>query len=369
MKNPLEGGKISAYQLFLLLFTTVIATGILFVPAITAMYADHDGWLSVLVVATIPGLITADVCIRLERRFPGQSIIQYSEIILGKFFGKFLGLLFIFFLILINAIIISESASFVTAAFLLETPQIIITASLMILAAYMVRNGIEVISRVNEITTILFFFIFILIIILVFHDIHIENLLPFFDKGIKAVILGGLPPSIWRTEVFVLTMILPLLDVPEKARKASFGAVILLALILAADTIVSFGVLGDIVKIETFPFLSLVRYISIAGFLDRIEAVVMVFWVSGVLIKIGVFYYVAVLGIAQLFNLKDYKPIVMPIGVLLTIWSIIIFESGPELVDFLATTAVTWALANQFSLPLILLIAAVFTGKRGVKGK
>lgn len=369
LKNPLEGGKISGYQLFLVLITTIIATGILFVPAITAIAAGHDGWASVLVVSTIPGLLVAEICIRLERRFPGQTLIQYSETILGKFFGKVIGFLFLFFLVYINAVIIREFATFVVGAFMPETPLIVVTGAFMILAASMVRNGIEVICRMNEFTIMLFFLAFITIVFLVAPEMNFDNLLPVFEKGIKPVILGGLPPSVWRGEVVVIAILLPFLNSPQKARKASFGAVITVGVLLAVVSIATVAVLGEITAHETFPVLALTEYISLAEFLERIEAVIMVIWVSGVMIKVGVFYYVAVLSTAQWFNLKDYKQVALPIGVILTVWSIIVFESGIEMVGFLATTTIPWGLFHELLIPLFLLVAAVITRKKGVKGK
>lgn len=369
MKGILENGKISGYQLFLLLLTTVLATGILFVPGITARSAGHDGWLSLLIVATIPGLMTAEICSKLAMRFPEKTIIQYSEEILGKYFGKFLGLLFIFYIVLINSIIIKEGSSFITSAFLARTPPVVISGALMLLAVYMVRDGIEVISRVNEITIILFFIIFILIFALISSEMNLNNLLPINDKGIKAIILGGLPPSVWRTEVVVMAFIIPFVKAPSKVRKISIGAVLFLAIFLAIDNIMSSAVLGDLIAVESFPFLSLVRYISLGDFIDRVESVIMVFWVSGVLIKITVFYYGAVICTAQLFKLKDYKPVVLPMGVILLVWSLTILKSSPELLKFISTTSVTMGWTMVVLFPLFLLIMAVITGKGVVKKK
>jgi len=54
-----------------------------------------------------------------------------------------------------------------------------------------------------------------------------------------------------------------------------------------------------------FPALNGVRMIHLANFLERMEAFIMVVWVSGALIKISVYYWAAVLGSAQWLELKD----------------------------------------------------------------
>ncbi len=53
-----------------------------------------------------------------------------------------------------------------------------------------------------------------------------------------------------------------------------------------------------------------VRLVSIANFLERLESVVLMAWILGGFIKVGVFYYAAVLGRAQWLGLKDYRSLV-----------------------------------------------------------
>jgi spore germination protein KB len=80
----LEKGKVSSYQgIFLLLFTVVVSTAVLFVPEITAINAGRNSWISVLVVATAYGLLTALVIIKLGKIFPDKTLIEYLPIILG----------------------------------------------------------------------------------------------------------------------------------------------------------------------------------------------------------------------------------------------------------------------------------------------
>lgn len=56
----LEKGKVSSRQgILLLTFTVVVSTAVLIVPAITAATAGRDGWISILVVATVYGLLVA----------------------------------------------------------------------------------------------------------------------------------------------------------------------------------------------------------------------------------------------------------------------------------------------------------------------
>lgn len=170
--------KISSSQCLLLFITLVTATAVLFVPAITAQEARQDGWLSALVFSTLFALLVAVICTSLGLRFPGRTVIQYSPEILGRFLGKLAGLGYIFFFIHINSIIVREFGDFLTTVFLPDTPIDIFVATLLLLGASAVRNGLEVIARMNQFVFPLLLFSYMLIIVLVARDMDLHNLLP-----------------------------------------------------------------------------------------------------------------------------------------------------------------------------------------------
>nr|WP_151191845.1 GerAB/ArcD/ProY family transporter [Desulfotomaculum copahuensis] len=91
-----EPGKISDLQTIFLLVNVVGATAIVLLPGFTAAIAGRDSWLTPI-LATIPGLYLAFLVGALGRLFPGQTLIQYLEWILGSLFGKAVGLYYVFF--------------------------------------------------------------------------------------------------------------------------------------------------------------------------------------------------------------------------------------------------------------------------------
>ena len=95
----------------------------------------------------------------------------------------------------------------------------------------------------------------------------------------------------------------------------------------------------------------------------------MLAWVLGGFFKIGVFYYVAVLGSAQWFGLKDYRPLVLPVGIILLALSILLWDGS--IVDMLHFIAKVWVpillIVFEVVIPLLLLIVAMVRGKGGRK--
>lgn len=72
-----------------------------------------------------------------------------------------------------------------------------------------------------------------------------------------------------------------------------------------------------------FPTFELAKTVSLGTFLERIESLVVGIWVGSVSLKIMSFYYVSVMIFAEVCNLREYRPLVMPYGITLVVLSLI----------------------------------------------
>ena len=363
--NMLEKGKISSSQFMWMMVTTVLPTAVLFIPAIAIKNAGTSAWMDGLIVSTGWGLVVVTICCTLGERFQGRSLLNYSGEILGKPLGKLLGLFYIFIITYTNAIIVREFGEFLLSAFMPETPILVFNVILLLLAASSVRNGIEVIARMNQFVVSLMFFALIFVFSLILGEANFHHLLPVFEGGVKPIIHGALTPMGWRGEVFLLLFMLPFLSNYREARPAAYKAVLLLGLVLGTDVLMVLAVFGKEAANFVFPVHSLAAYISVAGFLERVEAFILALWVAGVTIKVAVWYYCATLVTAQTFNLKDYKPVVLPLGIIQAVWSITIYDNIREMVDFFEKPWITFSLFFEFVVPTTLLLIAVIRKKGG----
>lgn len=95
------------------------------------------------------------------------------------------------------------------------------------------------------------------------------------------------------------------------------------------------------------------------------EALILVMWVAGVTIKVATFFYVAALGTGQLFGLSDYRPTVLPIGLLLAVWSLELFENSSQVITWLSEVLPPYAFVIELGIPLFLLVVALIAKKGG----
>ncbi|MED3564495.1 endospore germination permease [Bacillus xiapuensis] len=357
----IEKGKISALQMSLMIVPTIIATVVLIVPAITGKYAERDMWISPI-LASLNGFFTVLIVYKLHKCYPNETFIQYSKHIIGRLPGKVLGLAYLFFLLHLCGIICREYADFVIVSFLPKTPMIVVAGSLIFVCAFAVRGGVEVLGRAAQLLVPLFLLPPLLFFLLI-PDFKFENIFPIAGHGMIPPILGAIVPQAWFSEIFLISILLPFVKDREKGRKFGMITVLFTMFILVFTNIVNIFLFGATVSSFNYPVFTAFRYISIGDFFEHLESIVIALWVLGAFIKVAVFYYVLVIGTAQWLNLSDYRPIVFPLGFLITIFSIWVTANAQEMGHFLETIYPFYGTIGFTFIPLLLLIFNLFRKK------
>jgi len=358
----LERGKISAWQAAIVTLTHPLGTGIFVLPAFAINWAKEDAWLTEVLV-TIPALVIVFVVDKLGRMFPGQTIVQYSETILGKYLGKLVGLMMAWYFFYIGTVIIFEMASFLASAVMPETPVVVFIGVTGIAIVFTVYNGVEVIARLN----VWFFSIvvvsLILITFLVAKDMNLDNFRPFLANGWKPVFYGSLAPYAWRGTIVIMAMLIPYVSQPQKVKMTYLYGSLILGLLFELNTLNNLAVFGPFEGGRiSLPTVELVKMINVAGFIQHIEALLVLVWVGGVFTMSTGWFYASVLGTAQVLNLRDYRPLIIPMMVIYMVVAIINFQSYPEFVDWAQRPWPVFALFHQLLIPVFLLILAVIRG-------
>jgi spore germination protein KB len=127
------------------------------------------------------------------------------------------------------------------------------------------------------------------------------------------------------------------------------------------------GLLGPVQHFLYFPFFSAVRLISVADFIERVDALILGAWFLGMFLRDGMILWALALGTAQWLGLKHYRPLVIPLAGLAVTGSIIIAEGFIELRGYLAPETFTpYMLLFIWIIPVLVLAIAAL---RGVKDR
>jgi len=361
----LDQGRISSVQLFLLLVISEAATAFLYAPSDVIKMAGRDSWLT-SVIPTISGLVVAVVCIALAKRFPQQVFTEYLPQILGKIPGKILAGVYTAVFIHLSSVIMNQSSAFIHVAFLRETPLVALEIIIGLASIYGVYLGIEVIARQNELVWPVWVLSIFIIILLVAESINPDNFRPFLEKGIMPVIKGSALFSSFRGEVFLLLMLYPYLNKKEDVYKSAVYHLLTTAVLLGIITAAIIGVFGELIPVYmVFPIYNLARYISLARFVERIQILIVVMWMFGVIVKLAVFYHSAAIAAANTLGLKNYRLTLLPILAGTIIISRLFYGDHLSLTHFLSHIFPYYGPVVELVIPALVLLIAVILKKGG----
>jgi spore germination protein KB len=362
----MEKAKISGYQLFVLVMLFEMGSAILFGPGAAA---KQDAWIAVL-LGLISGLLLFLVYHRLFMFYPDITFTIYVQKITGNWIGRFIGFLYIVYFIYQASRILRDFGELLVTTIYTNTPLLIINCLMVLTIIYAIHKGFEVIARVGE---LFFGIIYFMAIIggglIVFSGlIHLNNLQPMLENGWKPVLTTVGSQTIYFPfgEMVVFTMLLPYLNDQKKARKICMSGMILSGINIIITVVVNIAALGvDLMLRTPFPLLSTISKIQIADFIERLDALFMLYLVIGGFFKITLYFYAAVLGTADLFQFKSHQKLSFPIGLIIIFASVTVasnysehLKEGEKIIPFYLH------LPFQIIIPFMLLLIAYLRNMR-----
>lgn len=353
-----DKGKISASQLAIMIFPTIMATAILSVPSLTMHYAGHDMWLSPI-WGSVVGVAAIGISLGLNSLYPGKTIIEVSSQLLGWLPGKLFGLVFLFFWPHLIGLIIRVYGEFISSNALPETPLFVIMGTMTAVCALNVRLGIEVVGRTSQIFVTLLAFLLCLIFVLLIGELSPEELLPFMEKGLLPTLKGAVSPAAWFSEYIVLAFLLPFVHNRKNVTPIMLSSLVITTIAMVATNLFCLFLLGDLTDSFAYPVMIAARYITIADFLQHIEAIVIAIWIFGIFVKISVFLYIFIITAAQWLGLKSYKPLVFPLSYLCMVFTYWLVSDRPGASSLVSTSANVYTLVILLALPAALYLIAL----------
>lgn len=359
----IEKGRISALQMSLLLYANIVSTGVLLAPGISYKYAGRDMWLSPI-WGSIIGFFLLFIVYRLYMLYPWETFIQYIQHILGRIPGKVVGFFFLCFFLHEFGMAIRVYGDFLVGVFLNKTPLLMVMGSLALASAFAVRAGLEVLARLSNIFVPILIVLWLIIVLLLVPELEVKKMFPIMEDGIMPSLMGSIVPTNWFMIIFHLSSLLPFLINRKLGLKGGLFSLFGVMLTLVITNLTTLLLFGRITGSFVYPVISASRYISYADFFENLEALVMVLWIGGMFIKLGLYHYVLVLNTAQWLNLSDYKQLALPIGLLLTLYGFWVAPNSLELSHFLSEINPFISTLFYIIIPFTLLMIALLRSHR-----
>ncbi|MCG1021053.1 GerAB/ArcD/ProY family transporter [Sutcliffiella horikoshii] len=356
---------ISLLQLFILLL--IFEMGSATVVGIGGE-AKQNVWLAIL----IAGLIGVGYILLLHfmlGRKVGINLFGLIEFCLGKWVGRAISLLYILYFVYLSSRVLRDFGELIVSTIFIYTPIEIISITIMLTIIYMLYAGIEVMARTSEIFfPYVFSFTFLVgLFILLSGEIHVENLRPFLEDGIRPVLKAVFPGLLTFPfgELIAFATVLPLVTKFKKAKGFAIGGIVLSTLVLVYSAIIQVMTLGQEMKRRAnFPLLSAAREISLLDFIERVDIAVVFVVMFGIMVKIGIFFFGAVKGLEHISK-REYRSFLFPIGSLICLSSIIITDSFAEHIEEgLRIVPYFIHIPFQFALPFLLLVIVLIRTRK-----
>jgi spore germination protein KB len=350
-----EEEKLTYKQAISLIILFISGSSTIITPGIAA---KKDVWLATIfaMVAVTPILILFQ---RLLYLFRGKDLYDIIAIIFGPVLGKCIIVVYIWFSLHLGALVINNFTYFINVISLNKTPIMIPAIVIISICIMFVNYGVQVMGRWGE-TAVIFLCIFIfMLIVLLMPYMNIKNIQPILYDGISPVLRGAFSTfSFPFGELVIFTMVFTSFKENGKPRIYIIG-MIFGGILIVLTSITDVLVLGaNITEIYYFSAYTVVRRINLGNFIQRIEIVTSLMFLIGGLIKISVCLFATSRGVSKLFNSKNYKFSITPIGSIMFFMGIFIYDSIMEMRNWAIEVWPYYAFLFQVILPIVIYVWA-----------
>jgi spore germination protein KB len=366
--TKLETGRISPHQFLFAIACFIRASSL--VSAFFSNIVKQDAWL-VVALGLICCLPFLAVLIRLAGRFPQKSLFEIDDIVFGPIAGKAVSMLYLWFFLTLAALNLRDLGDFVQMTIMQNTPRIVIMVLFMVVCAWAVRHGIEVVVRYSTLFVLAALVILAMTVLLTLNHFDFRNFLPVLEQPpMKYVQSVNIVMTIPFGELVVFLMITPCVNFQGKKMSRYFllgfltGGTMLLGVVLR-DT----AVLGRSASLFAMPPFETMRMVTLTESISRMEVLFAVVLIILLFFKVSFLYYVTTVSVAKLLRLSSFRSLVLTVGAFLVVYAFNLYPSAAKhTASGRETAPIIWILF-EFLLPTVTLLVAGLRGLPQRKGE
>lgn len=360
--------RISPHQFMILGASVLMGTTFLPIASLVTGTGSQSGWMSVLPGFAL-GIPYGLMIISLFKQYPQKNLLQISEVLLGKWLGKTIGILYILVTGYFGGLILSQVGDIYGASIMPLTPVGMFYLGGALLTFYLVSSGIEVFARFAEIVFSLVVIALVLNIGLSILRIERGELLPILAEGIKPLIAASLDIAPFPMEyILFLAGLLTFLPKDkrelDKLKSGVWRAVFLVGLLNMSVVMIQIMVFGPEETVNlVYGILVLGKMVEISKTIAGVESLFLGAWFGALVIKVSAFLFTVIWGLETVFNLKGVK---WNMAVVLAFLGIAYsFQRGPSLIAEI--TAADNYLILPFTSVWVLALWGISLWKKGGK--
>lgn len=360
--------KINKTQLAAILINSVIGVEILSLPNILSNQVGTDGWIVILAAGLI-AILLVSLINSVAVKYPGKSMVEFGRELVPSPLADIISLIYMVEFLIIGGVILKFFNEVISIFLLSRTPFQVINITMLLLAIYMTRSGIESIGRLFIIATVLLAIPTIIVGFSIIPDINIENFFPILNST-PTNILKTIPKSLNAFSGFQILFFITFFVKEDKKHTCKYNiiAIIAVTLLYLAIYMIALGKYGtDKLQFQLWPVMSLMRSVQIpSAFLENIDALVMSVWMVSVFTSLSVVLYGSSFIASRLLKTDELRPFILPFAaVIYTIGSLP--ENLAEKIHYTNKILNTTSVITILIVPILYFVIMKLKKKREVK--
>jgi len=358
-----EEGHIGLLEGAVLVYAILSAKLFISSPGFLIEAGGPAAWQAALVMTAV-GLLALLPLGALVRRFPGQGLFRISEEVGGPFLG---GLFTLYVTLWFFANAVNGVRNFTETyigTVLPNTPPSVLTATAVACMVYASYRGLESICRATQVLLPVILAGILLVLVFSMPRLQISRLYPFWGHGIMATAAGGAYYAGMVGEAVILLALGYSFREVKQVRRAGMIGVALFGLLTALTVAVLVMIFGapDAAQ-QPFPLFNLSQLVYLGRFLQRTEALMVMFWFFNVAVRLSLLFHASVVSLTGLLKLPMYRPVIFPMAVLVIATSLLP-EDSLVVLRIMRDWLIPAGLGVLF-VPAALLALALVRGKGG----
>ncbi len=309
-------------QLIMIIFINRLLFSYSFMPTATMAPGNQDAWIADILSGFAIFLFSVPLLI-MASSFKKLSFDEYFQLILGNILGKCICFIYAIYLMYVTLITMVVLADFLLANALPETPMFAILATMLIPCIYAAYKGLETIGRASIIFGSVFIVVILLCMVLNSNNMDLKELLPILADSTASQLAFGVFNSAARfSDCILFFFFIPYVKNDKKTSVIKIYTLLIVAFITINTliTITTQGVLGvGLTRILRYPYNVAIQQISLFDIIQRIEFFNVTGWIIVFFMKIATTLLACVIILGRIFNMKTYKPFIIPINIILAL--------------------------------------------------
>lgn len=324
----------------------------------------QDSWIP-LIFALVISIPVIMIYARIIKLFPEKDIFEVSIELFGKIGGKITIALLTWYAIHLAAMVLRNFSEFIELVAMPETPQTPIMIAMILTTVYIAKSGVTVLGKWSMIALPIVLLTFLMITLFSLSNMDFTNILPIMNHSVDKI-----AASSFKLLTFPFGETILFLGLSSSLKKNVSPYKVYLYGVLIGGFILLITILRNLmcsssamVEAEYFPSYMAARLINIGSFITRIEGSVSINFILSGITKITVCLIVASKGIAYLFNIPNYKKMIVPVGLIILALCASLYSNIMEMFNFI-TVYSFYAIPFQFAIPIVIWLAAEFKERK-----